>query len=820
MARINGSVAQRQDSYEFYIIWEETDINIANNTSKVTATSYIYCKAHTAYNYDTYNHTITIDGQTFTTAVDGVSLSPGKTVKLANGSKTITHTADGSKKITISASSPTLPAGGGWGPYSGSASKEVTLTTIPRASSVTCADGNIGSSTTINISRASSSFTHTLTYKFGDASGTIVNKTSETSIGWTIPTSFFAQIPDSMNGEGTITCDTYSEDKLVGTKTCKFNAFVINSNPTITATVVDTNETTLNLTGDENILIKYYSNASVTVTATPKNSARITSIKVIAGNSSSSGNTTFNSVETNVFDLRCKDSRGLFGYKTITKEFVDYIPLAFTRYVVSRTSSTSNIVRVSLKGNYFNGSFGSVNNTLTLKFRSRLTGGSWSSYTTLTPTITNNTFSFSGQLGTNYDYNESYEFQFVIQDKLDSTYKSLPLTVGKPIIDIGKKNLVVNGEFEVTGGNVHKMLENGTDFNELKLSNTYTFISDQGHINCPVTTGGSLEVLGNNSTTLTQRLTTRLKSGSITYQRHYYSGTWGDWVIMPSSKDIDDIFTRLNGYGEQAYLISNQDLNTICGVNSGFYRGTKMTNAPGTGWYFIFHLAHYNANGNYCRQIAFDLYKKDYFVRYQTGGTWSEWVAYNNFSSLYITDILSNSLNTNILTSSDTNTILGTGSGISGVTTSVRGNTVRLYAHTGGAVYLGNSGSTAVTSDENLKNIFEMDDKYVEFFTNLKPITYIYKDKGHRKHMGFGARQVEQALIKSGLTTEQFAGVLKDKDVTIFADENGTDKDMHYDELYSLRYEEFIALNTMMIQKQAKEIENLKNRIKELEETQ
>ena len=72
----------------------------------------------------------------------------------------------------------------------------MTLTTIPRASSVTCADGNIGSSTTININRASSNFTHTLKYSFGTLSGTIVTKTSETSIGWTIPTSFYAQIPN------------------------------------------------------------------------------------------------------------------------------------------------------------------------------------------------------------------------------------------------------------------------------------------------------------------------------------------------------------------------------------------------------------------------------------------------------------------------------------------------------------------------------------------------------------------------------------------------------------------------------------------------
>ena len=166
---------------------------------------------------------------------------------------------------------------------------------------------------------------------------------------------------------------------------------------------------------------------------------------------------------------------------------------------------------------------------------------------------------------------------------------------------------------------------------------------------------------------------------------------------------------------------------------------------------------------------------------------------------------------------------VGNGNEYSKKTVVLRGNTVRLYAHSGGGVYLGSSGSTAITSDEKMKNIYELDEKYMDFFMNLKPISYIYKDNGHRSHLGFGARQVEQALLDADLTTEDFAGVLIDKDVTIGADEAGTKEDVHYDELYSLRYEEFIALNTAMIQKQAriieqmkKEIEDLKNQINKL----
>lgn len=179
--------------------------------------------------------------------------------------------------------------------------------------------------------------------------------------------------------------------------------------------------------------------------------------------------------------------------------------------------------------------------------------------------------------------------------------------------------------------------------------------------------------------------------------------------------------------------------------------------------------------------------------------------------TLHLNTITSKALGANLLYSTSSASYFGHGSDeASGKTTNLRGNTVRVYAHTSGAVYLGSSGSTAITSDENLKNIYEIDDKYIEFFNNLKPVTYTYKDKGHRKHFGFGARQVEESLIKAGLTTEQFAGILIDKDVTISADEMGTEEDVHFDELYSLRYEEFVSLNTHMIQKQAKEIAELK----------
>ena len=139
MARINGSVSQRSDSYSFFIDWSESMNSnyTSTNQTTVSATAYIYCSKHTAH-ASGLSQKLVIDGTEFT-ATKSVNLSSGVTVALVSGSKTITHDADGRKSITISADCD-LPDGNGWGPAWGSASGTAELTTIPRASSISATD--------------------------------------------------------------------------------------------------------------------------------------------------------------------------------------------------------------------------------------------------------------------------------------------------------------------------------------------------------------------------------------------------------------------------------------------------------------------------------------------------------------------------------------------------------------------------------------------------------------------------------------------------------------------------------------------------------
>ena len=94
----------------------------------------------------------------------------------------------------------------------------------------------MGSATTISITRASSSFTHTLSYSFGSTSGTIATKTTSTSVSWTPALTLANQIPNALTGTCTITCETYNGSTKIGSKTCTLTLTVPSSvKPTITS---------------------------------------------------------------------------------------------------------------------------------------------------------------------------------------------------------------------------------------------------------------------------------------------------------------------------------------------------------------------------------------------------------------------------------------------------------------------------------------------------------------------------------------------------------------------------------------------------------
>lgn len=108
------------------------------------------------------------------------------------------------------------------------------------------------------------------------------------------------------------------------------------------------------------------------------------------------------------------------------------------------------------------------------------------------------------------------------------------------------------------------------------------------------------------------------------------------------------------------------------------------------------------------------------------------------------------------------------------------------------------------SSNKNIKNnIHDFDDRYDVFFDNLRPQLYKYNsrpDDGYS--MGYIWQEVNESLAKSNLTRNDVGAVYEDKLI---------------DGGLGLRKTDFIALNTWQIQKLKTRIEELENRLSELE---
>ena len=295
------------------------------------------------------------------------------------------------------------------------------------ASRVACASFNLGTNTTITITRDNKAYTHTLTYSFNGATGTIVTKTSATSYVWTPPAStFYSKIPNSTSGYGTVTCTTYNGSTVIGTTTAGFYAYAVKANcvPTVSGTVVDTNTATIAVTGDASKLVRYLSKPKGTLTATAKNSATIKTLQIEnpVGLVATTSPYTFDTVYSKEFRFKATDSR---GYSTTTKvnvgTFIEYDPCYFDKApTVARTESTSTTATATMTGYCFKGSFGAVSNTLTVKYRYKTSGGTYGNYTTVATTW-NSDGKFSANITIpNLSLDENYTIEFVAEDKLTS----------------------------------------------------------------------------------------------------------------------------------------------------------------------------------------------------------------------------------------------------------------------------------------------------------------------------------------------------------------------------------------------------------------
>lgn len=130
--------------------------------------------------------------------------------------------------------------------------------------------------------------------------------------------------------------------------------------------------------------------------------------------------------------------------------------------------------------------------------------------------------------------------------------------------------------------------------------------------------------------------------------------------------------------------------------------------------------------------------------------------------------------------------------------------------------------ATINTSDRNEKHDIDYDFD-VEIFKSLKPCTYMY-NVGDRIHYGFIAQDVEQLMMDNDLDYKDFGFLCRDIKMRSVRNANGEETEVEllnadgtYQYTYGLRYEEMIAINTRMIQKEISRADEHEKKILELE---
>jgi microcystin-dependent protein len=439
------------NSYDLHAYGEQRSRDTANNRSKV----YVEAKLTSGNkNWSSgYNSYIRVywhdnrenyDRLCFETAISSCSQWSSY---YASGEIWVTHKDDGSLSGYVYA---TFTKGGtsAYAPSTGGVTTDWTaLWAVPRASTPSI-DGTIytGTTVTINTNRASNSFTHILSYKYGELTG-YINNSDTTKIGastsWNIPANFAAQFPNANKGTCTITCDTYNGSTKIGTKTYNKDIYINTSLvPTISAkSVTDGNTVIKNLNWGVYLVGKSYLVLSITAAGVQSSSISTYHAKINTGDEKTG--TTVAELNTNIrnetiisgtntIKVWVTDSRGAKSTEhSITFTGRTYSSPQISAFNVARCKSSSDLteddegtsVKLSASGSITDvkNSGNTSKNVMYAKTRYRVSpNGTWSGLTNLSGNVSGYSFNKTGNASVNlagtFPTTSKYDIELYVYD--------------------------------------------------------------------------------------------------------------------------------------------------------------------------------------------------------------------------------------------------------------------------------------------------------------------------------------------------------------------------------------------------------------------
>ena len=600
-------------------LWiDQVGQNIQNNTSDVRIRLALLNQGWTFASYQCSGY---VDGfgQRIDYSGSPAMLSRNSEIQLIDRTITVRHADDGTGVFGVRAH---FNGSGGYSPGNLDIGNQgITLTTIPRGSTVSVPEGFIGNQVDITIDRKLAGATHTLRYAWGNKQGKIADNVG-TSFKWTIPADFANDMPDATTSRGTIYVDTYVDGKLIQTQSTTLTASVVTSNmkPSFTGfTLTDTNPTTQRIIPEPTHFVSIMSLVKVVFNgAQAKNGATIAGYyaEIVGANNSVTANGgVFREVSVNkdtqmTLRGRVQDSRGIWSdWKEMKITFLFYFSPTL-KFEITRSGAKSDTLTIKRFAKIAPLSVNGIQkNTMKLTFTTTKVGtsnvvadngqagGEWSSISEFKASNAN--------LGKEYPADTSFIVKGKLEDRFSSSEFQDTVPTDKIIMSYDQQGVGIgkyreNGALDVNGliysGSKpiqhHKLTEpNGAainnkvaDLNDYKTTGFYSIAGN--YKNHPALgENAQLEVIEAASgyyqtlTTVSGRMFKRLVTGGS-------SGTWIEYTPKPEKPEPAVVKKTVDfGWGVNASFVRKGSVITVSIVRAinevGVYEyGVLATTVP------------------------------------------------------------------------------------------------------------------------------------------------------------------------------------------------------------------------------------------------
>lgn len=262
---------------------------------------------------------------------------------------------------------------------------------------------------------------------------------------------------------------------------------LVNYMPTLNPMFYDDNAATVALTGDDTIMIRYFSHVYFNMGAVAKKEATIDSRYVVCGSTTLEDYTsnigTIVGPDSNIVHFGMTDSRGYSVKETTNFNMIPYEKL--TSYLTLQPLSLAGDLVIQFEGKFFNEDFGEERNSLQFEYGIRRNGGDIS-WHPINPSVTYNGYRYQASYTiTGLDPNSTYTITGNVIDALMSIQTEEQSVTSKPIFDWGKSDFQHNTDVYLTANHPIRVNDNGIKKDVFNPQNTegHTTVGYGNYIN-------------------------------------------------------------------------------------------------------------------------------------------------------------------------------------------------------------------------------------------------------------------------------------------------------------------------------------------------